>query len=400
MNVFFIPSWYPSRQHHVTGVFFKEQALGICRNFPDVNIGISLWGQNDEEYLLHLRQPLKSLKKFLENKDDERTYVTHLPNCMEYCNPRFTWSKMFVKGNISSIIEANLENLDFFADEYGKPDVIHAHVCYPAGFIAMKISEKTGIPFVITEQMSPFPAPYYRFRKGALTRHVITPLKKSSRNIAISPFLAGKVTELGVMSPDFIPNMVNEDFFKPAEKPVKLYSDFTFFTLGRMVPQKGIPDLLKAIAILKEKPYKFRIGGAGDDLLSYKNQSRSLGIYDKIDWRGELSRDQVLREFQNSDAFVLPSIHETMGVVFAEALACGRPIIATRCGGPEYIVNQENGLLTDVANPEMLASVMNTMVEKYQQYSSDAIRKDFMNRFSSKVVARQLYELYKEVAAG
>ena len=62
---------------------------------------------------------------------------------------------------------------------------------------------------------------------------------------------------------------------------------------------------------------------------------------------GALSREQARDELRGCDCFVLPSRHESFGVVLAEATACGRPVISTRCGGPESIVTKENGILVE-----------------------------------------------------
>lgn len=88
---------------------------------------------------------------------------------------------------------------------------------------------------------------------------------------------------------------------------------------------------------------------------------------------------------------------ETSGTVYAEAIASGKPVIATRCGGPEFIVNDGNGLLVNIGDAPMLAQAMQTLAANWAQYSPQTIRLDFEQRFSRQAVVRQLRILYDQV---
>jgi len=100
---------------------------------------------------------------------------------------------------------------------------------------------------------------------------------------------------------------------------------------------------------------------------------------------------------QNSDCFVLASQSESFGTVYIEAIACGKPIIATRCGGPESIVNDGNGILVPVDDYEKLAEAIIKMITESDKYDPVAIRKDFLDRFSKKVVVEKYVKIYKEL---
>ena len=396
MNVFFIPSWYPSDTSALPGIFFQDQAYSIGKHFPDANIGISIWGQNDDRLLLWARQPVKTVIKILNKSKltlSEQSITNK--NVTEYFSPTFTWSSKLFHGNMRQIIKANLQNLKKFEDAYGAVDIIHAHVGYPAGYIAKKVSEIHDIPYVITEQMSPFPHRYYITKKGKLNSKLMLVYQGSSRNIAISNALADSMLDFGIQKIIKIPNLVDELFFTPREKSEQ-DEEFTFFSLGRMVPQKGFDILIKAFAKIKSKA-KLRIGGDGENLSNYKQLSQSLGLECKIDWLGELDKNSARIEFQNCDAFVLPSRHESMGVVFAEAMACGKPVIGTICGGPEEFINESNGYLVTPGDEKELAIAMEKMIKNHRHFDSTTIRNQFEKRFSSAVVCRQIMEVYTNV---
>ena len=104
-----------------------------------------------------------------------------------------------------------------------------------------------------------------------------------------------------------------------------------------------------------------------------------------------------MNEFNKCDIFVLPSRHESFGIVYIEALAMGRPIIATKCGGPEMIVNDLNGLLINTDNIDSLSKAIIYMYHNYQKYSNEIIREDFMHRFSKESTVQKYKKIYKEV---
>jgi len=401
MNIFYIPSWYPSATDPLTGCFFRDQAIALTNNFPGVNAGISTWGQNDERLLLWSAQPLSSMKKKLTANKIQSGQKKITANLIEFFTPAFTWTWKIKKGNIDNIIKANLKNYHLFEEKSGKTDIIHAHTAFPGGYIAMKISEITGVPYIITEHMSPFPFNYYTNKSGGLANRIRGPYTKSKANIAVSFALANKMTAFRVPNISVIYNSVDERIFDlPEDKTPS--SPFTFFTLGRMVPQKGIDILLKTIKlILPNNEIQFRIGGDGNYLEKYKNLAVELNIDKYVTWLGNLNQLQVVSEMQKCHAFVLPSRHESMGIVFAEAIACGKPVIGTHCGGPEEIINDTNGYLIPPVKTHdrssLLASAINKMIENYNRFDTKTIRDDFLHRFSSKKITAQLMEVYREI---
>jgi glycosyltransferase involved in cell wall biosynthesis len=180
-----------------------------------------------------------------------------------------------------------------------------------------------------------------------------------------------------------------------------------FFTLCSMEPVKGIPDLLKAIRLLIDRlpegergGIAFRLGGDGPNRREYQDECHGLGLDPWVTWLGFLPRAQARREFQECDAYVLASRYESFGVVLAEALASGRPLIATRCGGPETIVTPENGLLVPVGRPDELAGALHAMLREAGRYDPRVLREDFMRRFSRPAVVERIEEIYRRAIAG
>jgi glycosyltransferase involved in cell wall biosynthesis len=214
--------------------------------------------------------------------------------------------------------------------------------------------------------------------------------------IAVSPSLAKRIASFGYREPSVIPNVVDERRFSLGEpSPGK----FVFFTLCGLTDQKGIDHLLEAIALWNPAAdrFEFCIGGDGPMRAAYQAMAVRLGIADRVRWLGAVSREDAPRLFRECHIYVMPSRHETFGVVYAEAIASGKPIIATRCGGPEFIVNELNGRLVEIGDIKGLSATMKQMAEHWKEFDPVAIRQDFERRFSRPAVVAQLRSLYESV---
>lgn len=399
MNIFIIPSWYPSKDHPHAGIFNKEQAEALALVYPDSNFAISTWGPNEEDLLLWGKDHIKNLYKILLFFGKETKVTSLSSNLIEYNSPSLTWSRKVKNGNITSIINANEKHFLDFQGKMGKVDIIHAHTGHPAGWVARWLSKKHKIPYVITEHMGPFPFNDYLLKTGKLSQWLQEPFRDSSCNIAVSPHQKEVLKKWEIPRLTCISNLTNEDFFKPAVRHSIDNRDFVFFTLSCQEPVKGIPYLLQAIRLLTSNlgEIRLRIGGDGSEIQCYKDLAQKLHISDRVEWLGTLNREEALKEYQQCDAFVLSSIYENLPLVLLEAIACGKPIISTRCGGPQSIINETNGLLTEPGNSDSLSQALHYMVKNIHKYEEAEIRADFIKRYSRKVVCQHIMKVYEQV---
>jgi glycosyltransferase involved in cell wall biosynthesis len=394
MNILIIPSWYPTDKNPINGIFTKEQAMAIAEE--NKNIVNVIVAKRDNGYLeISLRKPYKipiSVFKYLTSKIEDRQVTD---NFYEFFTPTLTWSKRLPFDGVNRIYVSIRKTVERVLDKFGKIDIIHAQVSYPAGFIAYKISKEFNIPYVLTEHMSPFPFKFL-LKANKPIDEIITAFQNAKRTIAVSSFLRNRIRSFGLSCTDVVPNLVDEARFYPSEKKNK---KFTFLTVCFMTDQKGIDILLYAISKLDKSfisKTQFIIGGDGLKLDEYKNLAKKLGL-SNVYFIGRVNRNEAPRIFSSSHVYVMPSRHETFGVVYAEAIASGLPVIATRCGGPEDIVNESNGILIDVDDIDGLGNAISYMFENYYKYDPNKIREDFEKRFSKKAVVSQLMKIYNEV---
>ena len=104
-----------------------------------------------------------------------------------------------------------------------------------------------------------------------------------------------------------------------------------------------------------------RLVGDGPSLAGLQRLSRQLGIAGQVDFIGALAADRVRAEMEAADAFALASNHETFGVVVIEALACGLPVVSTASGGPDHLIDPDNGMLVPCGDAAGIARCLAEM---------------------------------------
>ncbi len=388
MNIFIIPSWYPSASNPIYGTFNQEQVHILAKERPEWSVGVSTWGQGDDRFLLRAAD-WKSVPKVFKKYKEATNQI--LPNLSEYFSPAFTWTRKFKKGNIGGIIEANRNNLTRFIDTHGKPDVLSAQASYPAGIIAQKLSEEFQIPYTITARMSPFP--FKEFLEGSdQLKTISSALQKAHVLIATSHSLKSRMKHFGLDPVEVVNNPIATDVFVPKSKAES--DKLTLLAVGRIEEQKGIDILLKAVSQLNDRNFSLRIGGAGSLLKTYQELAFRLGVQEKVVWLGALNRSEVVAEMQACSFYVLSSRHETFGNVVVEAMACGKPVVATRCGGPEEIVSDQTGYLCEIAAGALSCDIAK-MITTYQSFDPGRIRSYVEDRFSPPKWANRLEEVFK-----
>src|SRR4029079_1767278 len=107
----------------------------------------------------------------------------------------------------------------------------------------------------------------------------------------------------------------------------------------------------------------------------------------------------LVGEIQRSALLVLPSRSESLGMVLVEALACGTPVVATRCGGPEDIVDERVGVLVPPEDPEALAAGMEQVLVSGDRFDRETLRAHALDRLGGDPVVEQYGRLY-EAAVG
>ncbi len=137
----------------------------------------------------------------------------------------------------------------------------------------------------------------------------------------------------------------------------------SFLYAGRLVPLKGVSDLIEAASILNKRGHTaiVNITGGGPLGPELRKQIAVSKLCDRVMLLGTVLAEHMYKIYRDNTILVLPSHREAFPMVVVEALACGMPVIVTRSGGPEYIVDERMGLICPPGDPRALADAMEMM---------------------------------------
>jgi glycosyltransferase involved in cell wall biosynthesis len=177
---------------------------------------------------------------------------------------------------------------------------------------------------------------------------------------------------------------------------------FLFLIAARLHPEKGYEYLFEAVRLLRNRidlPFLLLIAGRGPLLGHYQSLAASLNISDRVRFLG--FRSDLPDLMSSADLFVLPSVAESFGLVLAEAIYLGLPVLASRVGGiPEIIDDRVDGLLVPPADPEALARGMESFLRRDIQLpgSGEKAVQKVRARFSFETMLRAYEAVYERPA--
>ena len=208
---------------------------------------------------------------------------------------------------------------------------------------------------------------------------------------------------------DYAPPGVNTTLFRPVSRAdVELGAGGYVLSVGRMAdPRKNPTMLLEAYALLverlRERAPGLVLAGATPLPASFWARADALGVRERVVFRASPSRDELIALYQHAACFVLSSAEEGFGVVIVEAMACGVPVVATRCGGPEGIVREGvNGYLVEVDDVDAMADrIARTIAEREVNLSLGAeARRRAHARFSEEATGQVFEDIWTRLCDG
>ena len=254
-----------------------------------------------------------------------------------------------------------------------QPHLIHAHVMGWTSTLAYFISNTNQTPFLISEHWSGY------HKKGyAQLKSISKILRKKSAKHAnqicvVSKFLKEDMIKCGLKGNYTIIENVADGIALEIEKN----KTFSFVFAGDLVQEtKNVKGIIEAFSeVLKQhKDIKLDIIGDGKDLKNYNALSNRLKLNNHVSFHGNRNNDYVIKTLSQSHVLILNSYFETFSIICAEALLCGIPVIATRCGGPESYLNEKTGILIDIDNKKQLTTAMGSIITNYDKYEPEKLK--------------------------
>lgn len=241
-----------------------------------------------------------------------------------------------------------------------RPDVIHAHWWFPAGASAAMAGKASSIPWVLTLHGTDVHLAG-RAGWGSLARSV---LKRAGAVVAVSETLAAETARVLGIPANRI-GVVRMPVASPAPgaraTPIPPSPPLRLAFVGRLVQEKGLDVLLGAVALLAERgtDVQLVVVGAGPLEATLKAQASRAQVATRITWVGAVAPAEVGSYLVASHALVVPSRREGLGLVALEAMAHGRPVVASRVGGlVEVVQDGADGLLVEPGDEGALADAL------------------------------------------
>lgn len=171
-------------------------------------------------------------------------------------------------------------------------------------------------------------------------------------------------------------------------------------TAAVLEERKGHRFLLEAAALLKEQGLRltYRFAGEGSERESLQRIAYRLGLRDEVLFLGFVS--DIPTFLSSVDIFVLPSLYEGLGIAVLEAMAAGKPVVASRTGGiPELVIDRVTGLLVPPKDPGALARAILHLVSQagLGRRMGDKGREQVLERFTMEQMAKKNEDYYYEL---
>ena len=369
MNILMIPTWYSPLDAEVltAGVFHYEQSIALKKY-----CNMALYYPFDPD--------LKS--DFVRN--EERGLLTYRSRLY----PRRVWKYL------RWILDFRKINKEF------RPDILHAHVASMAGRFAVLLGKIYRIPVVITEHNAMELMGLHSWKMRKINQFAYS---NSKANVCVSsdskerlqqvfPKEKFQVIHNGIVNPNTIEND-GKTYAK--EKRINCCIVAAFYNKE----VKGYQYLLPAMKELLDKglPVTLHICGGGEYLDYYVQMAKELGIFEHCIFYGNCKREQVYSIVGQMDFSISASIFECSGVSVQEAMLLGKPLVVTKSGGANSLVNSETAIVVERESVSALSEGILQMVERLPQFDDKKIREYAFAQFEIDEVSKKYVQLYEKI---
>lgn len=285
-------------------------------------------------------------------------------------------------------------------------DIVHSHLAYPTGYIAVRLKKKLAVPVVITSHKGDI-IPESRYRQRLIPRkRICWALEKADAVTAVSSELKHIIDELtshkanslvipnGVDMPPEIAGSMPETCAEMAGKSFML-------TLGRLHRYKGLDVLLDAMKLLSDRGTEIPhlvIAGDGKEMENLQRQATNLGLAGKVTFCGAVFGDRKHWLLRNCGFFLQPSRAEGMPLTLLEAMAHGKPVIGTKISGiSELVTDRENGLLVEPEDSLSLSKAILALLNNKGIARMQSRAKLVASKMTWSAIADRYLDLYEQL---
>jgi len=374
-----LPRWYPNETDIQLGIFIQRQAILIKEHF--------------EVYVVYVHG-LENLNTAFKRVSSSTNEITEHKVYFKTANGPFKKLINFYRYQKAQKIALR--------DISQEIDLCHVHVPYRSALPAIRLNAKNKIPFLITEHWSGHLNGNYK-KKNFIDKFLYKAILKRATKIST----ASDVLQEKFLSNTGFRSEVIANYIEKQTEPVNSFkSDWiNVLSVSDLDDRtKNIKGLITAFSYAyKANPkLKLTLIGGGPDESGVRQLVEQLEIPEQhINLTGRKPHEEVLMAMQRCDFYVTNSRYETFGMTIAEALYCGKPVVSTRCGGPESFLNSHNSLLLDPVKNEVsdenwkpLFTQIIKMSETYLSYDPVEITASIERSFGEESTLKKWLDFY------
>lgn len=376
-----IPSWYPNRNNLLHGIFNREFAETIA-----INHKVSI---------IHVCSDSTISSDFEISEELKGNIYTVIIYYKQIKNKTPFLSQFLKKKKLIELYEKGFEIIE---KKSGKPDIIQLNVVLPAGIGAKHLADKYQIPLIINECWTGY-MPEDGNYKGFFTKYftkkivshakVIMPVSESLKENMINHHLNGNY--------QIIPNVVDIETFKPKAQIQKVPNKTRFIHISTFDQEQKNPiGIINAF----ENAYKINPNIELTFLGNIANANYLKNIVDQkklegvVYFKGPLSKTELVTEINLIDALIMFSNYESFCLVIAETMACGIPVISSRCGGITTTFPEYAGIKITSKNEKELCEAILTFTKNKSEYNPEKIRRFITDNYSVNRINESLTKIY------
>ena len=377
MKVLWLASWYPNKDNFLNGDFIQRQARAVAEmasvTVVSVAMGDATHWQTDESTSGNLTEIILIAPFRGKRSAVLKAYYYVYGYCKIL---RILKVKRFV------------------------PSLVHLNVIYPVSVIALLYKLWFRVPLIISEHSAIF-APNHD--GPSRIQHILAKTVNhfSACNVVVSKQLQKAMESNALINHyQIIENVVDTSLFFFSGNPKPLCSQMKMVFIANLDSvHKDFLGLLRILSKYKEQGGQFQLTVIGQTqrLSEISALIREYELTTNITLIKEQEHAVIASTIKAADVLLLNSNYETFGCVIIEALACGVPVISTKTGVAEIIVNESNGYLVNSGNDDEFLAALQNIRSNYGKYNPHEISRAIHDRCSYPTIANQILQIYQKV---
>ncbi len=377
MKVLYLTEWYPHRYDAMSGLFVHKHAAASVGAGVDVCV-LYLFNEKSQRTMTTNRVGIEVVEQLTDGVREVYVYYN--------------------KGTFLSALRRGWREVQ---ERWGTPDLCQLNVLTKNVLLPLWLRLTRHTPYIVVEHWSGYLPQNGKFAMSSVVHRSLARLavRKASAVMPVSEVLERSMRAQGFSNKRWLRlnNVVDDIFYNVECRPHSIKSFLHVSCFDERA--KNVRGLLRAVRILADKRDDFRLVlvGTGVDYADVREYAESLGFpRGMLQWKGELPLEGVAECFAEADAFVLFSNYETAGVVLAESLAAGCPIVSTPVGIAPQIITDKTGVLVPIGDESALAEALEGVMTDVREFDRKEMRRR-ANIYSYDSVGDCLLRVYQSV---